>query len=71
MSNAPSRHHFFLRRPPRTSIEGGAVAAGVALVLPEEERAFELPGRLFEVLPLAVYVCDRDRSRSSVQSSRR
>jgi two-component sensor histidine kinase len=28
--------------------------------LHEEERTFELPSQLFEVLPLAVYVCDQD-----------
>ena len=60
MSNVPSdTPHFFLRKPIRTSTEEGAAAAGVAIVLHEEERAFELPPRLFEVLPLAVYVCDQ------------
>jgi PAS domain S-box-containing protein len=28
--------------------------------LRDEEKGFELPGRLFEQLPFAVYVCDRD-----------
>jgi PAS domain S-box-containing protein len=28
--------------------------------LPDEEQTFELPERLFEQLPFAVYVCDRD-----------
>ena len=37
-----------------------ANAARVALGLRDEEQAFELPGRLFEQLPFAVYVCDRD-----------
>jgi PAS domain S-box-containing protein len=32
----------------------------VSLCLRHEEQAFELPGRLFEQLPFAVYVCDRD-----------
>ena len=46
----------------RTSIEADAVvnAAGVVLGLRDEEQAFEMPGRLFEQLPFAVYVCDRD-----------
>ena len=37
-----------------------ANAAGAALGLHEEEKAFEFPGRLFEQLPFAVYVCDRN-----------
>ena len=46
----------------RNSIKVDAVAnaAGVTLGLRDEEQAFELPGRLFEQLPFAVYVCDRD-----------
>lgn len=41
----------------RTSIEVDAVVngAGVVLCLPDEEPAFEVPGRLFEQLPFAVY----------------
>ena len=52
----------FQRKPERTSTELDAIAnaAGVALGWPDEEQAFELPGRLFEQLPFAVYVCDRD-----------
>jgi len=34
--------------------------ARAALGLHEEEQAFEFPGRLFEKLPFAVYVCDRE-----------
>ena len=51
----------FPRKPMRTSVEGGAVknAAGGDLGL-REEQAFELPAHLFEQLPFAVYVCDRD-----------
>jgi PAS domain S-box-containing protein len=37
-----------------------ANAAEVALGAGNEEQAFELPGRLFEQLPFAVYVCDQD-----------
>ena len=52
----------FQRKPERTPTEVDAIAnaAGVALNRPDEEHAFELPGRLFEQLPFAVYVCDRD-----------
>ncbi|MFY9956267.1 sensor histidine kinase [Bradyrhizobium sp.] len=52
----------FWRKLVRNSIEADAVAngAGVALDLGNEEPAFELPARLFEQLPFAVYVCDRD-----------
>jgi PAS domain-containing protein len=48
------------RRSMRSSIQVVAKAARVALGLRHEEQAFELPGRLFEQLPFAVYVCDRD-----------
>jgi PAS domain S-box-containing protein len=60
-NNVPSDAPRFLqRRSMRTSIEVVAKAARVALGLRREEKAFELPGRLFEQLPFAVYVCDRD-----------
>jgi PAS domain S-box-containing protein len=51
----------FRRQPVQTSTNGHAVdnAACVALDL-REERPFELPERLFEQLPFAVYVCDRN-----------
>ena len=41
-------------------VNGVANAAGVALGLRDEEQIFELPARLFEQLPFAVYVCDRN-----------
>src|SRR5690348_73224 len=44
----------FRRQPVQTSLE-----AGFAFGL-REEPPFELPERLFEQLPFAVYVCDRD-----------
>jgi PAS domain S-box-containing protein len=44
----------FRRQPVQTSIE-----ASFAFDL-REEQPFELPARLFEQLPFAVYVCDRD-----------
>src|SRR3977135_3897907 len=58
-SDAPSP---LRRKSMRSSIEGDAIAdaAGATLVLRDEEKGFELPGRLFEQLPFAVYVCDRD-----------
>jgi PAS domain S-box-containing protein len=44
-----------------TSIEDPvANAASVTLGLRHEEQAFEVPARLFEQLPFAVYLCDRD-----------
>src|SRR6266404_7074938 len=43
-----------------SSIEVVAKAARAALGLRYQEQAFELPARLFEQLPFAVYVCDRD-----------
>jgi PAS domain S-box-containing protein len=63
MSDAPSDAPRFLQRnSARTSIEVDVVgkAAGIVLDLRDEEQGFELPGRLFEQLPFAVYVCDRD-----------
>ena len=61
MSNLSSdTPRSFRRRPVRTSIKVVANAARAALGLRDEEQAFELPARLFEQLPFAVYVCDRD-----------
>src|SRR5258706_6533631 len=63
MSNAPSdAPRSFWRKLVRSSIEVDAVAnaADAALGLGNKEQAFELPARLFEKLPFAVYVCDRD-----------
>src|SRR6267154_6087322 len=63
MSNVPSdAPRSYGRKPVRTSIEveAGADGAGVPVGLRAEEQAFEVPGRLFEQLPFAVYVCDRD-----------
>jgi hypothetical protein len=44
----------FQRQPVQTSIEA-SLAFGL-----REEQPFELPERLFQQLPFAVYVCDRD-----------
>jgi PAS domain S-box-containing protein len=63
MSNLPSEMlGSFRRKSVRTSIDANAVknAAGVDHGLREAEQAFELPARLFEQQPFAVYVCDRD-----------
>jgi PAS domain S-box-containing protein len=63
MSNPPSdTSPSFWREPVGTSIEVSAVTngAGVDPGLRDEEQAFELPAQLFEELPFAVYVCDRD-----------
>jgi PAS domain S-box-containing protein len=53
---------FFRRNSVAASIklDGVSNAARVALGLRNEEQGFELPGPLFEQLPFAVYVCDRD-----------
>jgi PAS domain-containing protein len=56
-SDAPG---FFQRKPVRTSFKVVAKAARFALGLRRPEQPFELPARLFEQLPFAVYVCDRD-----------
>lgn len=61
MSNVPSNTRAFRRNPGGTSIEMGGIPRtnGIAIHLPDEE-ALELPARLFEQLPFAVYVCDQD-----------
>ncbi|WLA86333.1 HWE histidine kinase domain-containing protein [Bradyrhizobium elkanii] len=63
MSNVPSdQRRFFQRKPVRTANKVDTVgnAVGVVLDLRDGERGLALPGRLFEQLPFAVYVCDRD-----------
>jgi PAS domain S-box-containing protein len=61
MSDVPSdAPRSFRRKPVRTSIKLVANEARAALGLHDEEKAFELPGRLFEQLPFAVYVCNRE-----------
>jgi PAS domain S-box-containing protein len=56
-SDAP---RSFRRKPARTSIKVVANGAHSSLGLHDEERAFELPARLFEQLPFAVYICDQE-----------
>jgi PAS domain S-box-containing protein len=53
----------FQRKRERTSAEMDAVfanAAEGALGAGHEQQAFKMPGQLFEQLPFAIYVCDRD-----------
>ncbi|WP_298255046.1 HWE histidine kinase domain-containing protein [Bradyrhizobium sp.] len=69
-SRSPNGHLFrtstvpsdapFQRKPVRTSIKVFAKAARAALGLHDKEPAFEVPARLFEQLPFAIYVCDRN-----------
>jgi PAS domain S-box-containing protein len=58
-SNVPSDAPV-QRKPVRTSIKVIAKAARAALGLRRADQPFELPARLFEQLPFAVYVCNRD-----------
>jgi len=61
VSNGPSDSpRSFRRKPVSTSIKVVANAARSALGLRNEEQTFVLPARLFEQLPFAVYVCDRN-----------
>ena len=61
MTNVPSDDsRTFRRKPLASSIKVVAKVARVALGLRDEEQAFELPARLFEQVPFAIYVCDRD-----------
>jgi len=43
----------------RSSLEVVAKDARDIISLRDDEKAFELPGRLFEQLPFAVYICDQ------------
>jgi PAS domain S-box-containing protein len=63
MTDVPSDPpRSFWRKLVGSYIEEDAVAkaAGVIVNLRVEEQGFELPGRLFEQLPFAVYICDQD-----------
>jgi len=61
MTNVPSDEpRSFRRKPLTSSIKVVAKVARVALGLRDEEQAFELPSRVFEQVPFAIYVCDRD-----------
>jgi PAS domain S-box-containing protein len=63
MSDIPSdTSRSSRRKTAQASVEADAVAnrAGVVLDLRDQDLAFELPARLFEQLPFAIYVCDQD-----------
>jgi PAS domain S-box-containing protein len=61
MSNVSSDTPRSLQgKPVRTSLKVVVNAARAALGLRDEEQAFELPARLFEQVPFAIYVCDRE-----------
>ena len=63
MSSVPSETaRSVWHQPVRSSVEMDRVAheVGIARGLRDEQQGFELPARLFEQLPFAVYVCDRD-----------
>jgi PAS domain S-box-containing protein len=57
---SPNAPRSFRHKPVRTSIKLVANAARAALGLNGKEQAFELPARLFEQVPFAIYVCDQD-----------
>jgi PAS domain-containing protein len=62
MSNVPfDAPPSLWRKTDKDTVEMDGVTdgAGVSLGLDNEEQVFELPARLFEQLPFAVYVCDR------------
>jgi PAS domain S-box-containing protein len=48
------------RNPLRNGASVIAKAASRAIGLHKKEHAFELPARLFEQVPFAIYICDRD-----------
>ena len=63
MTNVPSdTPRYFWRKLVRkpVKLDGVANAAGIIVGLRDEAPGFALPGHLFEQLPFAVYVCDRD-----------
>jgi PAS domain S-box-containing protein len=63
MSNIPSDTGSSGRNPRRNSIDVGAIAKAARRAIglrKKEEDAFELPARLFEQVPFAIYICDRD-----------
>src|SRR5579864_4835498 len=64
MSNEPVKtpRSFRRKRTTSASIDVSAItkAADHASALRQDEQVFELPARLFEQLPFAIYVCDQD-----------
>lgn len=60
MSSAPfDAAPSFWRKTESDSVEVDGVAS-VSLGLNDDEQVFELPARLFEQMPFAVYICDRN-----------
>ena len=61
MSSVPSDTSQSSRRNP-IRIAAGAIAKAASLAkgLRENGHVFELPARLFEQVPFAIYICDRD-----------
>ena len=61
MSNTSSDTLQALPAQPREGLHrGDRDVAGIAIGLRDDDPALELPAKLFEQLPFAVYVCDRD-----------
>jgi PAS domain S-box-containing protein len=61
MSNISSDTQRSLPAQTREGLHGGdRDGARIAVGLHDDDHALELPARLFEQLPFAVYVCDRD-----------
>jgi PAS domain S-box-containing protein len=57
-SDRSSGTHPLRIKPARSSLEVVAKEARDTITLRDDEKAFELPGRLFEQLPFAIYICD-------------
>ena len=61
MSSAPfDATPSFWRQTERDEADAVANAPRISLGLNDDEQVFELPARLFEQLPFAVYICDRN-----------
>jgi len=59
MSNVPADTSQSSRRKPNR-IDWGAIAKAASRAIGLHEDGFKLPPRLFEQLPFAIYICDRD-----------
>jgi PAS domain S-box-containing protein len=60
MSDAPSDTSRSFQRAPSVEMSAARNGGGIDLGSRDGERAFEFPAHLFEQLPFAVYLCDRD-----------
>jgi PAS domain S-box-containing protein len=58
-SDSSSDTPSFRSKPARSLLEVVAKDARDIISLRDDEAAFELPGRLFEQLPFAIYICDQ------------